>query len=76
LPGGSKTALFQGADWSNAKDFCLIITDAPGEIAYPIMATVLILWPRKPKQPERELVQICLTEQSDVQKRQLQANEW
>ena len=53
-------AAASSADWSNAKDFCLIITDAPGERAYPITATVFILMPRKPKQPERAKVALDL----------------
>ena len=32
-----------GVDWSNAKDFNLVMTDAPGEKAYPITATVFVI---------------------------------
>lgn len=41
------------ADWDNAKDFSLVITDAPGEQAYPISATNFILMQKKPKNPGR-----------------------
>ena len=42
-----------GADWSNAKDFNLVMTDAPGEKAYPITATVFVIMYKKAKHPER-----------------------
>ena len=41
------------ADWDNAKDFSLVITDAPGAQAYPISATNFILMHKKPKNPAR-----------------------
>ena len=41
------------ADWANAKDFFLIITDAPGENAFPIAATNFILMYKQPKDAER-----------------------
>jgi phosphate transport system substrate-binding protein len=37
------------AAWADAKDFYLIMTDAPGETAYPIAATVFILTYKQPK---------------------------
>jgi phosphate transport system substrate-binding protein len=41
------TASFQaaaaGANWGQARDFYLLLTDAPGEKAYPITATVFVL---------------------------------
>jgi phosphate transport system substrate-binding protein len=40
------------ADWVNAKDFYLIMTDAPGAQAYPITATSFILMPKQPKSRE------------------------
>jgi phosphate transport system substrate-binding protein len=40
------------ADWVNAKDFYLIMTDAPGEQAYPITATVFILMYKQAKSAE------------------------
>lgn len=39
-------AAADGADWNAAKDFYLILTDAPGADAYPITATTFILTPR------------------------------
>jgi len=41
------------ADWRNATDFHLIMTDAPGENAYPIAATNFILMYKQPKDPKR-----------------------
>jgi phosphate transport system substrate-binding protein len=35
-----------GAEWSGASDFSLLLTDAPGEHAYPIVATVFALVPK------------------------------
>lgn len=35
-----------GAEWSGAKDFGLVLTDAPGDHAYPIVATVFVLMPK------------------------------
>jgi phosphate transport system substrate-binding protein len=41
------------ADWTSAKDFNLVITDAPGANAYPVAATVFVMMYKKPKQPAR-----------------------
>ena len=41
------------ADWKNAQDFNLIITNAPGEKAWPISATNFILMYKQPKDPQR-----------------------
>jgi phosphate transport system substrate-binding protein len=38
----------ESADWKNAKDFNLVMTNAPGANAYPITATTFILMPRQP----------------------------
>lgn len=32
-----------GADWTQASDFDLLLTDAPGDSAYPVVATVFVL---------------------------------
>jgi phosphate transport system substrate-binding protein len=40
-----------GADWAHARDFDLIITNAPGPQAYPIAATVFILMYKTPRDP-------------------------
>ena len=41
------------ADWASAKDFYLVITNAPGATAYPISATVFVLMYRQPKDAAR-----------------------
>lgn len=41
------------ADWKDAKDFYLVMTDAPGEKAYPVTATVFIIMYKQPKDPAR-----------------------
>jgi phosphate transport system substrate-binding protein len=41
------------ADWANAKDFYLVMTDAPGADAYPIAATNFIIMYKKPKDAAR-----------------------
>jgi phosphate transport system substrate-binding protein len=41
------------ADWTKAQDFYLVITNAPGEKAYPISATVFILMYKQPKDAVR-----------------------
>jgi phosphate transport system substrate-binding protein len=37
------------ADWKNAQDFNLVMTNAPGANAYPIAASTFILLPKQPK---------------------------
>ena len=37
------------ADWAHAQDFDLVMTNAPGQDAYPIAATTFILMHRQPK---------------------------
>ena len=37
------------ADWSHAKDFNLVMTNAPGAQAYPIAASTFILLPKQPQ---------------------------
>jgi len=41
------------ADWTNAKDFNLVITNAPGAEAWPITATNFILMYKQPKDAKR-----------------------
>jgi phosphate transport system substrate-binding protein len=41
------------ANWNGAKDFFLIMTDAPGENAYPVTATAFIIMYKQPKNFER-----------------------
>jgi phosphate transport system substrate-binding protein len=37
------------ADWAHAKDFNLVMTNAPGAQAYPIAASTFVLLPRQPR---------------------------
>lgn len=41
------------ADWANAKDFNLIMTNAPGDTAWPITATTWIIMYKQPKNAEK-----------------------
>ncbi|MGQ4583961.1 phosphate ABC transporter substrate-binding protein PstS [Lysobacter sp. F60174L2] len=41
------------ADWTSVQDFNLVITNAPGEQAWPITATNFILMYEQPKDPQR-----------------------
>jgi len=41
------------ADWKNARDFDLVMTNAPGAQAYPITASTFVLMPRQPKDAAR-----------------------
>ena len=45
----SFSAAADSADWKNAKDFNLVMTNAPGANAYPITASTFILLPKQPK---------------------------
>jgi phosphate transport system substrate-binding protein len=47
------SAAAASADWKNAKDFYLVMTNAPGENAWPIAATNFILMYKKPKDAAR-----------------------
>lgn len=42
-------AAAETANWKGAKDFFLVMTDAPGENAYPITATSFIIMSKHPK---------------------------
>ncbi|RDS80978.1 phosphate ABC transporter substrate-binding protein PstS [Dyella psychrodurans] len=46
-------AAAETAGWSTAKDFNLVITDAPGANAYPITATTFIIMRKKPNDAPR-----------------------
>ncbi|MCX7555838.1 phosphate ABC transporter substrate-binding protein PstS [Xanthomonadaceae bacterium JHOS43] len=50
---GSFAAAAESADWENARDFSLVLTDAPGADAWPIAATNFILVHRVPKDASR-----------------------
>lgn len=41
------------ADWANAKDFNLLMTNAPGDAAWPITATTWIIMYKQPKNAEQ-----------------------
>ena len=49
----SFAAAAASADWTNAKDFNLVITNAPGADAWPITATNFILMHKQPKDAAR-----------------------
>lgn len=51
-PAGFQAAA-ASVDWASTTDFCLLLTDAPGEAAYPISATVFVLMSRQPSLPQR-----------------------
>jgi phosphate transport system substrate-binding protein len=46
------------ADWKTAQDFCLVLTNAPGEDAYPITATTFLLMHKQPKSLDRSATAI------------------
>lgn len=41
------------AEWTKAKDFYLVITDAPGAESWPIAASVFVIMYKQPKDPAR-----------------------
>jgi phosphate transport system substrate-binding protein len=45
----SFAAAARSAEWADARDFYLVITNAPGEASWPLTATNFILMHRKPK---------------------------
>ncbi|GAB2501298.1 phosphate ABC transporter substrate-binding protein PstS [Pseudoxanthomonas sangjuensis] len=49
----SFAAAASSADWANAKDFNLVITNAPGEQAWPITATNFMLVRKQPQDAKR-----------------------
>jgi len=53
-PGAeSFQAAAASADWASAKDFYLVMTDAPGDASWPIAATNFILMYKQPKDAAR-----------------------
>jgi phosphate transport system substrate-binding protein len=49
-PGSASfSAAADSADWKNASDFNLVMTNAPGANAYPITASTFILMPKTPR---------------------------
>src|SRR5215468_440297 len=51
-------AAASSADWTATKDFYLVLTNAPGEDAYPITATTFVLMHKQPKNPDRSATAI------------------
>ena len=45
----SFAAAAASADWTNARDFYLVMTNAPGENSWPITASVFVIVPKQPK---------------------------
>jgi phosphate transport system substrate-binding protein len=53
-PGAqSFSSAAESANWAAAKDFNLVMTNAPGANAYPLTATTFILMPRQPANKSR-----------------------
>ena len=50
---GAFQAAAASADWGHAKDFYLVMTDAPGVNAYPVTATTFVLMYKQPKDKPR-----------------------
>ena len=50
---GTFSAAAASADWKNAKDFHLVMTNAPGQNAWPITATNFILMYKQPRDAKR-----------------------
>jgi phosphate transport system substrate-binding protein len=56
-PGAASfRAAAASAEWSNAQDFYLVMTDSPGDDAYPIAATAFILMHKESRNPTRNRV--------------------
>ncbi|MCP1850927.1 MULTISPECIES: phosphate ABC transporter substrate-binding protein PstS [Bradyrhizobium] len=45
-------AAASSADWTTTQDFYKVLTNAPGEDAYPITATTFVLMHKQPKSPD------------------------
>lgn len=63
----------ESADWKNAKDFNLVMTNAPGANAYPITATTFILMPTQPNDKVKSDAAIAFFKYA-LEKGQTQAN--
>jgi len=61
------------ADWKNAQDFNLVMTNAPGAQAYPLAATTFILLPKQPKDKAKSDAAIAFFKYA-LEKGQDQAN--
>ncbi|MDG2526732.1 phosphate ABC transporter substrate-binding protein PstS [Stenotrophomonas sp. HITSZ_GD] len=62
------------ADWANAKDFNLVITNAPGDQAWPITATNFMLMHKQPKDAARSKATLAFFKWA-FENGQAQANE-
>ncbi len=51
--GKTFQAAAASAEWSKTSDFNLMLTNAPGDEAYPITATVFVLMHKQPSSPRR-----------------------
>jgi phosphate transport system substrate-binding protein len=69
----SFSAAAASADWANAKDFDLVMTNAPGANAYPITASTFILLPKQPKDKGRSDAAISFFKYA-LERGQAQAN--
>jgi len=49
----SLQAAAASADWANARDFHLLLTDAPGADAYPLAVTTFVLMQKQPRSASR-----------------------
>ncbi|KAF1686349.1 phosphate ABC transporter substrate-binding protein PstS [Pseudoxanthomonas broegbernensis] len=58
----SFAAAAASADWAGAGDFDLVITDAPGQDAWPITATNFMLMPKRPKDAARSRATLAFFE--------------
>ena len=70
----SFAAAAASADWHSAKDFNLVITNAPGAQAWPITATNFMLMPKHAKDPVRSKAALDFFKWA-FEKGQTQANE-
>jgi phosphate transport system substrate-binding protein len=69
----SFSAAAASADWANAKDFDLVMTNAPGAQAYPITASTFVLLPKQPKDKAKSDAAIAFFKFA-LEKGQAQAN--
>jgi len=69
----SFSAAAASADWTSAKDFDLVMTNAPGAQAYPITASTFVLLPKQPKDKARSDAVIAFFKYA-LEKGQPQAN--
>ena len=71
--GAAFAAAAQGADWTHAQDFNLVMTNASGPQAYPIAASTFILLPKQPKDKAKSTAAIAFFKYA-LEKGSAQAN--